>query len=289
MKHLLKVFVVLALLALSGCVDDPPTARPTVIMSTIATPTAAATHQPTAESPTPEPSTLLPPTETATPPPKLDPATLAPVTRGPSTEEPPTRAPLTPQPTMPGPAATETPPATKPHLPLPGPASPTAEGSPIPPLLGSPQPETPPEWTTYEDPDYGFTFRYPAERWTALYQADDPNGLTLVYHDMGIALRMRFKRGGETADLQLYGGAAGDFTAHGTIRFLGKEVERTALVYQRITTRVFYNETSPIPRGDMLFSFALISNRDTPAVVLLPDDVQAEADRILESFVISTR
>src|SRR5690606_31325990 len=112
MKHLLKVFVVLALLALSGCVDEPTTVEPTAIPPAAETPTAAATQAPTEPS-TAEPSTLLPPTETATPPSKLDPATLAPVTRGPSTEEPPTRAPLTPQPTMPGPAATETPPATK--------------------------------------------------------------------------------------------------------------------------------------------------------------------------------
>jgi len=286
MRYLFAVLVVLALLALSACVDEPAPVEPTAVASASEMPAATATPLPTAE-PATATATLPPPTETADAPSKLDPVTLSPVTREPATPEP-----TIPQLPLPGPIATttdppptilpSTPSPTKPHLPLPGPpATATAEGN--------PPPEAPPEWTTYEDPDYGFTFRYPAERWTVLFQADDPNGLALVYHDMGIALRMRFKREGETADLQLYGGAAGELTAQGTIRFISKVVERTALVNQGITTRVFYNGTDPIPRGDMLFSFALVSSRDTPAVVLLPEDVQAEADRILESFELGTR
>lgn len=236
-------------------------------------PTAAAPQTPT-DPATTQPPTTRPPAETATAPAKIQPATLAPITAEPSTREPAT----------PDPSRTETPLPLKPQLTLPAPASPTAESGQLPPLPGAPEPEEPSEWTEYVDADYGFTFRYPAERWTVLYQVDDPNGLALVYHEMAIALRMRFKRDGEAADLQLYGGADGDLTAQGTIRFLGKEVERTALVFQDVTTRVFYNQTSPIPRGDMLFSFALVSNRDTPATILLPEDVQAEADQILESF-----
>lgn len=242
-----------------GVLTATPTSMP---------PATAATQTP-AEPTTTAPATLPPATVTATAPPLGKPATLAPVTRKPS--------------------ITETPLPSKPHLTLPAPASPTAESGQLPPLTGSPDPEEPSDWTEYEDATYGFTFRYPADRWTAIYQADDPNGLTLVYHHMGIALRMRFKRDGETADLQLYGGAAGDLIAQGTATFVGEAVERTALVFQDVTTRVFYNETKPIPRGDMLFSFALVSNQDTPATILLPEEVQAEADRILESFELGSR
>jgi hypothetical protein len=84
--------------------------------------------------------------------------------------------------------------------------------------------------------------------------------------------------------MQLYGGAAGDFVPQGTVIFLGEEVGRSALVYEDITRRVYYNETNPIQRGDLLFSLALVSNRDYSQGAVVPEDVQAEADRILESF-----
>lgn len=269
MKPLLAVAAVFVFL-LAACQSG---AAPGGDLPAVTPVTAVATQTPT-EPPTAERPTPMPPTLTATAPPKLDPATPAPITLAPVTREPATREP----------AATESILPLKPHPTLPAPASPTAESGQLPLLPGAPEPEEPSEWTAYEDATYGFTFSYPADRWTVLYQMDEPNGLALAYHEMAIALRMRFKRDGEDAELQLYGGAAGDMIAQGTIRFLGKEVERTALVYQDVTTRVFYNKTSPIPRGDMLFSFALVSNRDTPATILLPEAVQAEADRILESF-----
>jgi hypothetical protein len=139
-------------------------------------------------------------------------------------------------------------------------------------------------WATYEDPDYGFSFRYPAERWTPVFSASDELLLSLAYHEMGIALRMKVKRIGEAGDLQLYGGAAGDFVPQGTVMFLGEEVTRSALVYEDITRAIHYNETSPIQRGDLLFSFALVSNRDYAQGAVVPEEVQAEADRIIASF-----
>ncbi|WP_374689082.1 hypothetical protein [Promineifilum sp.] len=148
----------------------------------------------------------------------------------------------------------------------------------------------PSTWATYHDPNYGFSFRYPAERWTPARPADDGHLLSLTYHEMAIALRIKVKRLGEDADMQLYGGAAGDFVPQGTILFLGEEVERTALVYEDIIRRIFYNATNVIPRGDLLFSLALVSNRDfeREPIAVVPEDVQAEADRILETFALDT-
>lgn len=148
----------------------------------------------------------------------------------------------------------------------------------------SPTTESESDWAVYHNPDYGFSFLYPSERWAVIERDQDRNQLSLVYHDMGIALRMRFKRITEYADLLLYGGAAGDFVPQGTIDFLGQAVERTAVVYQDIVRAVHYNQTNEIERGSLHFTLALISNRDYERGAIVPDDVQAEADRILETF-----
>ena len=96
-------------------------------------------------------------------------------------------------------------------------------------------------------------------------------------------------RVGEEADLQLYGGRAGDFVPLDEVLFLGEPVSRSALVYQGVTWSVHYNDTWPIPRGGLLFSLALISNRQFDQGAVIPEDVQAEANRILETFVMAER
>ncbi len=141
-------------------------------------------------------------------------------------------------------------------------------------------------WATYRHPEYGFSFRYPEERWAVIERPDDPNLLALAYHEQGIALRIRFRRLGEESEMQLYGGAAGDFIERGTIHFLGEDVGRSVVVYEGIERAVHYNMTSPITRGDLQFALALVSNRDYSQGAIVPEDVQAETDRILESFEV---
>ncbi len=158
--------------------------------------------------------------------------------------------------------------------------------TPLPAAPASPTTGSESDWAVYHNPDYGFSFRYPSDRWTVIERDQDPHQLSLVYHDMGIALRMRFKRIAEDADLLLYGGAAGDFVPQGTIDFLGQAVERTALVYQDIVRAVHYDQTNKIERGSLRFTLALISNRRYESGAIVPDDVQAEADRILETFAL---
>lgn len=165
-------------------------------------------------------------------------------------------------------------------------ATPTPIDTLTPAAPASPTTEPESNWAVYHNPDYSFSFSYPAERWTVIESDQDRHQLSLVYYDMGIALRIRFKRVAEDADLLLYGGAAGDFVPEGTIDFLGQAVERTAVVYQDIVRAVHYNRTNEIERGALRFMLALISNRDYERGAIVPDDVQAEADRILETFAL---
>lgn len=144
-------------------------------------------------------------------------------------------------------------------------------------------------WAEYHNDTYGFSFRYPDGRWTIIEPtAVNPHRLALAYHELGIALRIAVARLGEEADLQLYGGRAGEFVPQGEITFLGEPVGRSALVYEGATWAVYYNDTAPIARGDRLFSLALISNRTIEQGATIPQAVQAEANRIIETFVLDT-
>jgi len=150
-------------------------------------------------------------------------------------------------------------------------------------------PDDPSTWNVYLNREYGFSFHYPSDRWT-LVTAADGRQLLLIYGETGIALRVKFARQSDEApDLQLFNGAVSDLVPEGTIHFIGADVERSTLVYGDLVEWVFYNAAAPIPRGDLLFSLALLSSNDynagVPAVV--PADVQAETDKILETFVLA--
>ncbi|MEZ4516820.1 MAG: hypothetical protein R3C44_08270 [Chloroflexota bacterium] len=161
-------------------------------------------------------------------------------------------------------------------------AIPTETASPI-----TPQVTPGANWATYHNTYYGFSFRYPSESWTLIeHPQGDNHSLSLAYKEMAIALRIKFKQLGEGTDLQLYGGAAGDFVPQGTVPFLGEAVERTARIYNDVVQAVHYNYTAAIPRDDLLFSLALVSNRDPDQGAIIPDNVQAEADAILTTFML---
>ena len=151
-------------------------------------------------------------------------------------------------------------------------------------------PAAPTTWAaypTYHNDTYGFSFRYPDGRWTVIEPtADNPYRLALAYHELGIALRIAVARAGEDANLQLYGGRAGDFVPQEGVEFMGRPISQSALVYQGATWAVYYNDTAPIPRGDLLFSVALVSNRDFEQGAVVPEEVRAEANRIIETFAV---
>ena len=53
-----------------------------------------------------------------------------------------------------------------------------------------------------------------------------------------------------------------------------------------MTWAVYYNDTAPIARGDLLFSVALVSNRNFEQGAVVPEAVWAEANRIIETLTL---
>jgi hypothetical protein len=151
-------------------------------------------------------------------------------------------------------------------------------------------PADPTAWAaypTYHNDTYGFSFRYPDDRWTLIKPtAGNPHRLSLAYHELGIALRMAVARVGEEAELQLYGGRAGEFVPLDNVLFLGEPISADALVHEGVTWAVYYNDTAPIARGDLLFSVALVSNRNFEQGAVVPEAVWAEANRIIETLTL---
>ncbi len=134
-------------------------------------------------------------------------------------------------------------------------------------------------WSTYTNPDYGFSFKYPA-LWTL---REKPHQLKL--NQQSLTLVIRYRRANED-DMLTYGGQvpAGDFEDRGMITFLGQEISKVVLVHRGLDKGVLYNGTEPIKAGDLVFSIRLEDlNPDYDAVVV-PKVFQAEVDAILESF-----
>ena len=68
--------------------------------------------------------------------------------------------------------------------------------------------------------------------------------------------------------------------------FLGEPISASALVYESVTWAVYYNNTAPIARGNLLFSVALVSNRNFERGAVVPEEVWAEANRIIETLML---
>ncbi len=81
-------------------------------------------------------------------------------------------------------------------------------------------------------------------------------------------------------------GAAGEFVERGAINFLGEPLTRWALVHDGLDRAIHYNEAREIVRGDLVFTIALVSDRAYERGAVVPEGVQAEADRILETVEI---
>lgn len=152
-----------------------------------------------------------------------------------------------------------------------------------------PSPTSPPSdystWTTYHNTNYGFSFRYPDERWEVVEWERDENLVSLAFHELAIVLRIHFKRSGEDIIIsQDAAGAPGDRVPKGEVVFIGQPIERTSVVYQGLEHEVHYDDARDITRGDLAFAIFLRSNRSRLEDKVLPEAVQEEADRILESF-----
>lgn len=164
-------------------------------------------------------------------------------------------------------------------------ATPTPETTAVPtatPLL----PATPtaiPSVQTFRDETYGFTFQYPAH-WAV---TTDDNMVSIIKSDTTIALHIRFKQVGEALAITPTGVSAGDLVTQGDVLFLGQVVAQNVLVYQGKDKAVLYDNLAELPRGHLIFSLELASHDSDYEAIDIPEDIQAEVEAIIASFVLT--
>lgn len=132
-----------------------------------------------------------------------------------------------------------------------------------------------PDWETYVNTDYEFSFHYPTA-WTLEEEAN------LVKLSRGtLLLAIAFQREGEEIPPPWTGMPAGNFKSRGTLVFLGQEIDKNALVYEDKVKVLTYGADV----GDLVFSIRLddTATADYEAIEI-PADVQSEVDRIVGSF-----
>jgi len=140
-----------------------------------------------------------------------------------------------------------------------------------------------PGWLTYDNPAYGFSFRYPST-WTAV---DEPNAVKLSQGT--VQLIIGYRSAAESVQISGTGTGAGDFQDGGQVTFLSQAFPTTLLVSDGRVTGVYYSDpNSEISAGDLAFSLALIDFGTDPAVQNIPAPLQAEAAQVLESFSVTS-
>jgi hypothetical protein len=153
--------------------------------------------------------------------------------------------------------------------------------TPVPTRTAEPTPT--PGIEVYNNEEYGFSFEYPST-WTL---SESPN--RIVLQQGTLRLGIGYRRTGEGVSLSDRTGAGGgDFIYGGKIRFLGQVVPKDVLVYERKDKAVFYNGTAPLVTAYGLEFGIVLEDLESDYMTLdLPVEAQAEADRILESFVFT--
>ncbi|MBN1248548.1 MAG: formylglycine-generating enzyme family protein, partial [Anaerolineae bacterium] len=171
------------------------------------------------------------------------------------------------------------------------PDNPTPAGvlvSPTP--TAQPTPDAKPEWASYTNDTYGFTFRYPVT-WglTELPAGREAAGgsapveIRLMRDDLWLVIQVKSED--EPYVLGPSGRSAGDLVERGTVVFLGQEADQQVLVYEgtdkAITvgaeagSLIFYVQLEPAPNPDVDY-----------AAVAVPAKAQEEMATILASATL---
>ncbi len=140
-------------------------------------------------------------------------------------------------------------------------------------------------WPTITSQEYGFSLQYPPG-WTPVTTLT--NRLSLVREGTSIALRFLVRHITEDVNLVRSGVAAGNFSPREPVIFLGQPVSSDILVYLHKDKAVFYENAEEITRGNLVFAITLESNRMDYEAVMIPQDVQMEADAIVASVELVT-
>lgn len=140
---------------------------------------------------------------------------------------------------------------------------------------------------TYTNADYGFSFRYPAT-WTLeeVPGWEDERGRfanSVKLSQQTLTLVIGYRHATEDVIIEM-GAAAGDWETRGSVTFLGQEVPRVVLVFEGKDKAVYYNGTSGIQAGDLVFGIVLADFGADYQAIDIPEALQAEVDQIVESF-----
>lgn len=139
-------------------------------------------------------------------------------------------------------------------------------------------------WPTYTQTDYRFSFRYPPQ-WTVEENPETPNLLWLRHRQRpDLVLSVGFRWPVESMPIQRTGVGAGDLRTEGSVVFLGQELSRDLLVYEGRTKAVLYHRAQEIDVSNLIFTLSLDDRRADYDAADIEPEVQAQVDRIIESF-----
>jgi hypothetical protein len=134
---------------------------------------------------------------------------------------------------------------------------------------------------SYVNDEFDFTFRYP-ETWTL---EEKPQLITLSQGALTLHVAYGWASHPGTSMGLRTGMPAGDIIYGGKIFFLEQTIPARVLEYERKDKMVLYGETSLVEVGDLVFNIWLEDVDGASYSELdIPEDVQAEAKEILESF-----
>jgi hypothetical protein len=144
-------------------------------------------------------------------------------------------------------------------------------------------------WLEYTNTEHGFSFLYPPD-WTL--EEDQRVPSTSYKHliwlkpqkEPNVVLSVGFKRFSEDIGIQRTGVGSGDLIVRGTLNFLGEPVVREVLVFQGKDMTVLYHSGGETRRRDLVFALSLDYVGSATDKSALQQDVEATADRIVESF-----
>jgi hypothetical protein len=161
--------------------------------------------------------------------------------------------------------------------------------------VATPPRETYPGWASYANDRYGFSFQYPASWSLQEIPSDGVLASSVVLRWETARLVIQYKRSTEDAIIE-ENPAAREWEAQGSVTFLGQELSRRVRSLDNRVKRVTYwLPQRPIEAGELTFNIELQSiatseckaqfNTDCAfGAINIPPSLQAEADRIVESF-----
>ncbi len=132
-----------------------------------------------------------------------------------------------------------------------------------------------PDWVSYVNADYGFSFRYPP----TLILKENEHVVMLIRGTLRIIVA--FQRQDENVQPFSSGMPAGEFVRQRIVQFLGKGIDVNALIYKGKVKVLVYDADVE----DLVFHVRLedIAGLDYEAVEI-SEAVQDEADQIVSSF-----